>query len=81
MSDYTPIDCGLYSEYELAILRRRRLRIFWRDKDGLTRMDVVMPLGLQTRGGAEYLCAGDCAGHTLGLRLDHITDMQYLNGN
>jgi hypothetical protein len=44
-------------------------------------MDVVVPLGLQTRGGAEYLCAGDCAGHTLGLRLDHITDMQYLNGN
>jgi Rho-binding antiterminator len=65
MTEYTPIDCQLYSEYELAILRRRLLRIFWQDKNGLTHMDVVMPLDLQTCGGAEYLFARGRAGDTL----------------
>jgi len=81
MTEYTPIDCQLYSEYELAILQRRQLRIFWQDKDGLAHMDVVMPLDLQTRSGAEYLFARGRAGDTLRLRFDHITGMQHFNGN
>ena len=79
MNDYTPIDCGLYSEYELAIIRRQRLRISWRGDDGLSHMAIVMPLDLQTRSGAEYLLARDHAGNTLDLRLDHIHDIQPLN--
>ena len=55
MSDYTPIDCGLYSRYELAILRRRRLRLSWRVAGGLTRIDTVTPIDLETRSGEEFL--------------------------
>ena len=49
MTDYEPIDCGVYSGYELAILRRRHLRLTWRDREGLTRIDTVRPLDLETR--------------------------------
>ena len=76
MSDYTPIDCGLYSEYELAIIRRQKLRISWQGDDGLSHMAIVTPLDLQTRSGAEYLLARDHVGNALDLRLDHIQDMQ-----
>lgn len=81
MSDYTPIDCGLYSEYELAIMRRKKLRISWLGDDGLAHMAIVTPLDLQTRSGAEYLIARDHAGNPLDLRLDCIQDMQPVNGS
>jgi len=48
MADYTPIDCGLYSEYELAILHGKRLRISWCQPDEEPRIDVLKPRDLQT---------------------------------
>jgi Rho-binding antiterminator len=73
MTDYTPIDCALYSEYELAILQGKRLRISWRDAEGQTRIDVCMPLDLVTRDHAEYLLVGRADGQRLELRLDRIS--------
>jgi Rho-binding antiterminator len=72
MSDYTPIDCGLYSRYELAILRRHRLRLSWRDAGGLARIDTVTPVDLATRGGEEFLVIEQSDGHRLDVRLDRI---------
>lgn len=79
MSDYTPIDCGLYSEYELAIIRRRKLRISWHGEDGISHLAVVVPLDLQTRSGVEYLLARDHAGSALELRLDCIQEVQHVD--
>ena len=31
MNDYIPIACKLHSEYELAIMQGRSLRLSWRD--------------------------------------------------
>ncbi len=73
MSDYTPVDCGVYARYELAIMRRRRLRLTWRDEDGLTRIDTVRPLDLETRAGEEFLLIEDSAGRQRRIRLDRIT--------
>ena len=72
MSDYTPIDCGLYGRYELAILQRRRLRLSWRDDGGLARIDTVTPLDLETRSGEEFLVIEQSDGHRLDVRLDRI---------
>ena len=71
--DYTPIACGLYSEYEVAILHRELLRIHWRDEQGLDHIERVIPTDLQTRDHCEYLIAEDCVdGSTLAIRLDRI---------
>lgn len=78
MTDYEPIDCRIYSGYELAILRRRRLRLLWQDDQGLTRIDVVQPLDLETRAGEEFLLIEDSGGRAQAIRLDRIaraTDM------
>jgi len=72
MTDYTPVDCGLYSEYELAILRRRRLRIYWHEADGQARIDVLMPVDLRTRRGEEFLVLERADGQSTELRLDRI---------
>lgn len=72
MTDYTPIDCALYSEYELAILQHRRLRVSWRGDDGQARIDVCTPLDLVTRNHAEFLVVSRADGQQLELRLDRI---------
>jgi Rho-binding antiterminator len=76
MSDYRPIPCALYSRYELAILRRQRLRLRWRENDNVTRVDFLAPKDLLTAKGEEFLIAEDSAGRSLRLRLDHILEIQ-----
>ncbi len=72
MTDYRPIDCGLHSEYELAIMQGRRLTLRWREAGGEARRETLLPLDLVTRDGAEYLLAEDSDGRRLEIRLDHI---------
>ncbi len=75
MSDddgYTPIDCGVYSEYELAIMHRRKMRLHWKDDEGTDHIDNVLPQDLKTADKREYLIAERQDGSTLKLRLDRI---------
>jgi Rho-binding antiterminator len=73
MSDYIPIDCELYSRYELAIIRRQPLRVAWRSPPrGMLHLETLLPLDLRTRDHAEYLVAGTARNTTLELRLDRI---------
>ncbi len=69
---YRPIDCDRYSEYEVAILHRQRLRLAWLSVEGNRHIDVVRPRDLQTRRGEEFLIAQTSEGETLTLRLDRI---------
>ncbi len=78
MSDYTPIDCDLYSEYELAIMHRSKLRIGWRDSAGLTHIETLMPRDLQTRQGEEFLIAETAMAERIEIRLDQITEAKPL---
>lgn len=80
MSDYTPIDCDQYSEYELAILRKWKLRIGWRDDAGLSHVEMLTPRDLQTRQGEEFLIAETAHGERLEIRLDQITEARRLSG-
>lgn len=70
--DYKPIDCGAYSEYELAIMHRRRMRLHWKDDEGNDKIESVMPLDLKTADKCEYLIAEGLDGGERKLRLDRI---------
>lgn len=72
MSDYESIDCSTYSEYELAIMRRQRLRLRWRSEDNLEHLEIVRPVDLETLRGEEFLIAQTAATECLRVRLDHI---------
>lgn len=70
-TDYTPIPCARYDVYEIAIRRRRRLRLSW-EEHGRTHCEAVTPLDLETRAGAEYLVARGADGGARRMRLDRI---------
>jgi transcriptional antiterminator Rof (Rho-off) len=72
MTDYTPIDCNLHSEYELAIIQGRRLRISWSDQNGRYHTGVLKPCDLHTRNHEEFLVVENLQGQRLVIRLDLI---------
>jgi Rho-binding antiterminator len=72
--DYRPIACDLYSEYEFAILHRRRLRLTWA-ADNVIYTQVVRPLDLRTENKQEFLLCRTEAGEPLRIRLDRIRKM------
>lgn len=72
MTDYTPIDCGLHSEYELAIMRRQSLRLAWRDTQDTVHIGLYRPLDLCTRQGEEFMVVTDADGNESHIRLDYI---------
>ena len=69
--DYRPISCVRYSHYELAIMRRRALRLVWCDGN-VIHYATVFPLDLQTQDHAEYLIGRDAGGGAVRIRLDRI---------
>ncbi len=79
-SDYHPIDCGLYSEYELAIMQRRRWRMHWRDEAGNDHLETVRPVDLQTRAGQEFMHAVTESGVQRCIRLDRIIKTEAIEG-
>jgi Rho-binding antiterminator len=79
MSDYVPIDCALYSHYELTIMHAQVLRTAWRDPTGAVHLQTLLPVNLQTREHAEYLLARTREGGVVEIRLDHIIRAEPLN--
>lgn len=69
---YNPVDCGLHSEYELAIMHHDTLQLTWHDTNGTTRIDLLQPTDLCTRNGAEFLQATGSDGTIHEIRLDRI---------
>jgi Rho-binding antiterminator len=71
-TDYKSIDCALYSEFELAIMHRTRLRLSWREAGGTTRIEALVPIDLRTRHGEEFLVAIGRDETEREIRLDRI---------
>lgn len=72
MTDYQPIDCQTYGEFERAIIGRQRLRVNWRDAAGMDHIEILVPLDLETCRGEEFLHASNDRDEKLRLRLDLI---------
>lgn len=68
---YVPIDCDRHSGLEVAIVKRRRLRLAW-DDGNVRYQRRVAPLDLETCAGEEFLIALDDAGVRLRIRLDRL---------
>lgn len=72
-ADYIPIACAEHERLEFAVLRRRKLRLVWlAESDGTEYSDVVLPLDVATRDGAEWLTIRRSSGEAELLRLDCI---------
>ena len=72
MTDYRPIACGLYSQYEEKILHGKPIPLRWREPGQEEQQQTVIPVDLKTRKGEEFLIVKTRAGETLEIRLDWI---------
>lgn len=70
-TDYQPIACASYDQYEIAILHKRKLQLTWQEGN-VTYSQVVEPLNLRTAQGEEFLILRLPGGETREVRLDHI---------
>ncbi|MEZ5542278.1 MAG: transcriptional antiterminator, Rof [Pseudomonadota bacterium] len=78
MTDYIPIDCAIHSDYELAIMRRRQLRLTWRGEDSVIHIKTVTPTDLRTCNHEEFIDVTDVEGTTYSIRLDRIQKHEIL---
>jgi len=76
-TDYTPISCANYDQYEIAIMHGSKLHLTWQT-DNVIYDQVVTPLNLRTAHGEEYLLLRLASGETAEVRLDHIRRSQAL---
>ena len=72
-NSYKPIECGLHSKYELAIMHRLMLQLCWSEDNGQQRVANVMPLDLITRDHSEFLIGQTNDGDIHHIRLDRIS--------
>jgi len=72
LDPYKPIACNVHSEYELAVMRRTRLRLAWREASGQRRIGWVLPLDIYSRRGVEYMVVQSHDGDRHEIRLDKI---------
>jgi len=73
MADYTAIDCGLHSEFELAIMHEQWLSLSWKVPDEERQSMHVKPTDIYAKDKQEYLVMLDQQGETHTIRLDYIT--------
>lgn len=76
-TDYTPISCANYDQYEIAILHGSKLQLTWQT-DNVIYNQIVTPLNLRTAHGEEFLILRLADGQTTQVRLDHIRRTQTL---
>jgi Rho-binding antiterminator len=69
---YTPIECGRYSELELAIMHKEFLKISFLGSGGLMHIETLRPVDLRTYKKAEFLIAVSLSGVHRVLRLDRL---------
>jgi Rho-binding antiterminator len=76
-TDYKPVSCANYDQYEIAILHGSKMHLTWQT-DNIIYDQVVTPLNLRTARGAEYLLLRLASGEAAEVRLDHIRRAQLL---
>ena len=80
MCDYVPVPGDVYGNYELAALRKSKMRFVWRAGEGLLRVRVATPLYIRKRQSAEYFVLRALSGVKMVVRLDRIVRTQMLDG-
>jgi len=69
---YVPVECGLHSAYELAIMHQNFLHLAWSALDAKHHKEKVMPLDLKTINHEEYLIVKTNNRELHQIRLDKI---------
>ncbi len=72
MTDYTSIDCGQHSEFELAIMHKTKLQLCWHAPGKEKHTEQITPIDLISRNHEEFLLVESAHGEQQEIRLDYI---------
>ncbi len=75
---YLPIDCGLHSEYELAIMHCQLCRVSWLSTENTKQTEILLPQDIVTRDKQEFLIVKKNKGPEFEIRLDKIISFETL---
>lgn len=75
---YTPIKCGLHSEYELAIMHKQKCILKWNNANNIQQTETILPLDIFTKNKQEFLKFITTDNTTLEIRLDKIIDLRMI---
>ena len=78
MTNYQPIECGLHSKYELAIMHGQSIWLRWKDSNNKNCEDKLLPLDLVAQNHEEFLIAKTSNNDKVQIRLDKIIYMEVL---
>ena len=73
---YLPIDCGLHSEYELAIMHRASRKVSWLNQESVKQTEILLPQDIVTRDKQEFLIVKKNNGPEFEIRLDKIISFE-----
>ncbi len=76
---YKPVSCEQHSQYELAIMHKKKLQLVYKDENSSTISDIVTPIDVQTVNKAEYLVALSSENKKFHVRLDYIEKFNIFN--
>lgn len=76
---YQPIECGLHSEYELAIMHKSRISLSWLDQNENELTETIEPIDLLIRDKQEFLKFCTQNNTTIEIRLDRITNFKSIS--
>jgi len=77
--DYKPIECGLHSEYELAIMHKSKIQLTWIDENEQQHSESTEPVDLVTKNKQEFLKLYTSNNILLEIRLDKILSFEIIN--
>ncbi len=69
---YEPIECGLHSEYELAIMHQVKVMLSWQEMDKPTQTEEVEPIDMIVRDKQEFIKVRTNNNKDIEVRLDNI---------
>ena len=79
MSDnkpYTPVSCDMHSEFELLIMRNKKIKLCWQNEQGSKHSSIAWPKDLQTKSGEEFLLLTNENNTQQKIRLDRILSFE-----
>jgi len=79
MNDYRPIPCAVHEGYQLAVMRRQRLRVQGRDAEGGALTLLGMAVDVFARQGEEFLVLEGAPGEQVTIRLDRIESVEVVD--
>ena len=75
-NSYIPIECGLHSEYELAIIHKEKCILKWNDDNNVQQTETILPLDIFIKNKQEFLKFITTDNTTLEIRLDKIINLR-----